>query len=585
MDNNVIKNLKKGGITKKTIKGKNGKNYIYYMFQWRENGKQKSRIIKEEDIPYIKSQLEKNENIQNGMDDLNKSILANPNNYNFSSNVILGDELLKLVVSVKKYKKRSCYNLLKSYIKREYADNKVFILYGLRRTGKTTLIRQCIYDLSETEFQKTAFIQITSSDSFAKLNKDLIKLKENGFENVFIDEITLMSDFIDGAALLTDIYVSSGMKIVLSGTDSLGFLISKSNELFDRCVLLHTTFISYKEFSNVLNIDGVDDYIRYGGTMSIEGNHYNEGMFNSKSKTDEYVDSAIANNIQHSLRCYQDGSHFRRLYSLYENNELTNAINRVVEDMNHRFTIEVIEKEFKSNDLRLSAKNLRKDKTNATTILDDIDIEMFTKRLKDLLQIKNKKEQISLLDDVCMIEIKEYLQKLDLITEIDIEDIDDFEKINTRTVFSQPGLRYSQAKSFIESLSKDRLFMELSFENRKFVIERILSEIKGRMLEDIVLLETQQAKKDLSVSKLLFSDGEFDMIVYDSLNGGCDIYEIKHSEQIVEKQARFLKDEEKCKRTEYRYGKINNKIVLYRGETKSIGEIKYINVEEYLKAL
>ena len=49
--------------------------------------------------------------------------------------------------------------------------------------------------------------------------------------DIFIDEVTLMDDFIEGAALLSDIYAASGMKIVLSGTDSLGFWISKSNQL------------------------------------------------------------------------------------------------------------------------------------------------------------------------------------------------------------------------------------------------------------------------------------------------------------------------------------------------------------------
>ena len=34
--------------------------------------------------------------------------------------------------------------------------------------------------------------------------------------------------------------------------------------------------------------------------------------------------------------------HFRHLRDLYDKNELTSAINRVVEDINHRFTLEVL---------------------------------------------------------------------------------------------------------------------------------------------------------------------------------------------------------------------------------------------------
>ena len=48
--------------------------------------------------------------------------------------------------------------------------------------------------------------------------------------------------------------------------------------------------------------------------MSLGGVHYNEtSTFASKESTDEYVDTAIARNIQHSLRCYQYEGHFRHL--------------------------------------------------------------------------------------------------------------------------------------------------------------------------------------------------------------------------------------------------------------------------------
>lgn len=116
-------------------------------------------------------------------------------------------------------------------------------------------------------------------------------------------------------------------------------------------IFLHTTFIPYREFEEVLGIKGIDEYICYGGTMSLGGVHYNEkSTFASKKSVDEYVDSAIAKNIQHSLKCYQYGGHFRALYDLYEKGELTSAINRVVEDVNHRFTLDVLTKDFISHD-------------------------------------------------------------------------------------------------------------------------------------------------------------------------------------------------------------------------------------------
>ncbi|MBO4667391.1 MAG: AAA family ATPase, partial [Bacilli bacterium] len=501
-----------------------------------------------------------------------------------NANARLGIDLLPFVKSVKEYKKRNGYTDIKNFI---YSNkyNNVFILYGLRRTGKTTLIKQIISDMTSSDLLKTAFIQVTKKDSLASLNKDLKTLEDNGYQYIFIDEVTLLEDFIEGASLLSDIYASVGMKIVLSGTDSLGFWITKSNELYDRCIFLHTTFISYREFSNVLGINGIDDYIQFGGTMSMSGDYYNEGVFSSEASTDEYIDSSIAKNIQHSLKLYEYGGHFRHLHSLYENDELTSAINRVVEDINHRFTIDVLVREFKSNDLRLSANNLRKDRSDPTTILDDIDEESFTKRLKDYLSIKNKEEMTVEIDDIHVKEIEEYLEALDLIKKIDVRDIDNSKNNKKRIVFSQPGLRYSQAKSFIESLSYDEVFSNLNIEEKKRIIERILNEIKGRMIEDLILLETKLSKPKMDVFKLEFSDGEFDMVIVDNVSNTCEIYEIKYSKEQVKEQVRHLVNKEKCEKTEFTFGKITKKVVLYRGENITIDGIEYQNIEDYLLGL
>ena len=217
-----------------------------------------------------------------------------------------------------------------------------------------------------------------------------------------------MEDFIEGASLFSDIYASSGMKIVLSGTDSLGFAFSKEEQLYDRCIMLHTTFIPYREFENVLGIYGIDEYIRYGGTMSLGGINYNAStLFSNIKDTEEYINTSIAKNIQHSLKMYQYGGHFRQLLDLYEKGELTNVINRVVEDMNHRFTKSVVE--------RITANNLLGDR------VDSLNLDKVTLGIKNMLDILNKEEQSIDISDVHMTQIKEYLAILDLIKEIDLE--------------------------------------------------------------------------------------------------------------------------------------------------------------------
>lgn len=581
-----IETLPSGGITYKKI---NGKEYAYY--QWREDGKQHSRRAKDKELEELIKQIERRKELENLIKDMKINITETTKPVDqFHCTVRIGDALERFAKPVAKWKKRECYQRLYDYVYGDISD-RVYILYGLRRTGKTTLIRQLLYEMDAEMRSKSVFIQIQDSKSLDDVNQDLKYLETNGYQYVFIDEVTLLDDFIEGAALLSDVFAASGMKIVLSGTDSLGFMFAEDEELYDRCMMSHTTFIPYREFENVLGVAGIDHYIRYGGTMSPGGKHYNNDsmIFATKKSTDEYVDSAIARNIQHSLKNYQYEDHFRSLRELYEKNELTSVINRIVEDMNHRFTMEVLTRNFKSNDLRLSAKNLRKDREKPTDILDRIDIAKVNETLKTLLEIRDKEEQSVEIQDVHRFEIKEYLDLLDLTVEIQTRWMSDFNRKETRTAFSQPGMRYSQAEALIKSLMQDEKFRDMSLSERNRVTERILDEIKGRMMEDIVLLETQLSRKKCEVFRLQFAVGEFNMVVFDPEAGSCEIYEVKHSMEMVPEQCRHLLNEQKCKDTEFRYGTITGKYVIYRGMTAEMEDLSekvtYLNVEEYLKSL
>ncbi len=260
---------------------------------------------------------------------------------------------------------------------------------------------------------------------------------------------------------------------------------------------------------------------------------------------------------------------------------MTSAINRIIEDINHRFTLEVLTRQFKSHDLRVSANNLR----STNDVLDRIDTEAVTERLRELLEIRNREEQTVSISEVHRAQIKEYLDLLDLTYDIDVVHLPNVGSNEKHTVITQPGMRYSQATALIEQLMQDKVFNSLSAVERSEVTERILSEVKGRMLEDIVLLETAKARRNCKVIKLQFSVGEFDMVVFDPKTITCEIYEVKHSTKKDDNQYRHLIDEAKCRETEFRFGRIIRKAVLYRGEDDSIDTIEYLNVENYLRSL
>ena len=174
---------------------------------------------------------------------------------------------------------------------------------------------------------------------------------------------------------------------------------------------------------------------------------------------------------------------------------------------------------------------------------------------------------------------------LDLLYEIDLRAFPNINNVLTTTVISQPGMRFAQANALVESLLCDEKFNEMQLSERNRVIARILSEIQGRMMEDIVLLETKLASPKKQVFRLQFADGEFDMVVFEPQTESCTIFEVKHSKEVMEEQYRHLINKEKCTLTEQRFGTITGKYVVYRGETQDVESIHYVNVEEYLRSL
>ena len=586
-----IAELPVGYISKKAINGK-----IQYYHQWTEGGKKRSQYLRDGEMEPLREQIEQRKSLQAQLKELRSGMpkVRQPK-LDFETSVIIGKGLEAMSQGVKNWELRDCFDQLEGYLYGKEYD-RVCLVFGLRRTGKTTMLRQAIGRMTKENLSRTAYIKARRNDNMAMMNRDLKKLFDAGFRYVFIDEVTLMEDFIDSAALFSAVFAAMGMKIVLSGTDSLGFWLAMDQELYDRAKPIHTTFIPYREYSRLLGIDSIDEYIRYGGTLRAgelafddEDVNAQDASFRDDESTRRYIDTAICRNIQHSLACYEAGGHFRHLYSLYEAGELTSAINRIIEDMNHRFLISVLTDDFRSHDLRLTAANLRKerDPEKRTDVLDRVDTEAVTRRLMELLDIRNKEEQSIGITPAHIAEIKQYLSALELIVDCPIETTEPETKPLEHILFTQPGMRYCQAQALVHVLLKDPQFSELSEYEKTRVSDRILEEVRGRMLEDIVLLETMKAAdRDHRIFKLQFEVGEFDMVIYDQKENCCDIFEIKHSSTQVPLQYRHLMDEDKCRRTEKRFGTIRGRYVLYRGEDIQMENgVQYRNVESYLKEL
>ena len=562
----AIEQLPKGNITYKTIRGK---KYTY--LQWTDSGKQYNRRVKDDELQTLSQKIEERKTLEK---QLRKTLEASSvpkamRNDFFFSQVKYGQELIDFVEPCRVYKKRECFSMLRDYVYGNSTD-RIFILYGLRRTGKTTLIRQLIAEMPQEMFQQTAFVRLSSQINLVKLDMDMRQLKKCGYRYVFVDEVTLMKGFSEGAALLADVFASSGMKIVLSGTASLGFAFSEKRELYERCRMMHTTFIPYREFENVLGIKGFDEYIRYGGTMSFGGVDYTrKGMpFATKESTVEYINCVMARDIQSALEIYQNGEQPDNLSELYEAKNLPNAINRIVADINYCFVLCV----------------LLHDGNEPNRLLQSTETKAVIKQLCDLLTKKINENMVEL-NEAQRDEIKKHLYMLNVVADVDTVYLPAPNHRDKRTVVTQPGMQYAYVEALIRSLMQDDMFRPLSLTERNMIAERLLSEIQQCTMEDIILLETKMALPQCEVFKLMFANGGFDMVIFDPAAASCSIFEVEHRTEKFGPQDCRLLDEDKCKATEFRFGTIEGKYVIYCGETHDASGVIYLNVEEYLKGL
>ena len=582
-----------GSVSAKTIRG-----VVRYYLQWKEDGRYRSKYLRATEVAAVRRQLAllrgKSVSVE-----ASPSEKASASDSAFETNVCLGRELLEFAKEASGFLTRDEFPRLEAFIRSPRAS-KVFVIYGLRRTGKTTMIRQSILSLNPDACAHAAYIKVGQGDTLASLNRDLKRLHARGIDLVYIDEVTLLGNFIDSASLFSDVHAAVGMKVVLSGTDSLGFWLAAREELYDRVEFLHTTFIPFREHARLLGTDDIDEYIEYGGTFKIGERRFghpdarrDEASFRDDESTRFYIDTAIARNIQHSLKGLESGGHFRHLKELYEAGELTDAINRVVEDINHRFVVDVLTRRFKSHDLGSAADLLMKspDADRALDVYASIDVQAVTERLKEILDIKERESRTIGVTDVHAREIREYLLALDLLMPVEIRSEDGAPY--SRDAFLQPGLRYAQAQALVFALGREDGFNRLAGRKAKVLVDCILDDVRGRMLEDIVLVETRLALPSsnnpfagFGVFKLQFASGEFDMVVCDNEKRQCRLFEIKHSGEVVEAQMRHLADEAKLLFVRERYGDVVERTVLYRGaEAEVPGGIRYRNANAYLKDL
>jgi hypothetical protein len=523
-----IQSLPSGYISKKNIHGK-----VYYYYQWSENGKKKSKYLDPEKADVLRSQIDLRKKLQlelkNQEFEQNYALAPSTETKpfisfadSFSCEVKVGSDLFSLYSPTRYEHRRDQVELLKQYLYDK--QPQVFILFGLRRTGKTTILLQAISDLADPSLAKCAYIRMSRGFTYSSLDSDLKKLLVAGYRYVFIDDITYLQDFMDSAGNLFDSYACYGMRIVLSGTFSLGFELASRSTLYEKCILCPTTFLSYREAAHVFGDWTLKKQMTQNPFSLSDGG--DEWQF-----VDSYLDAAIVQNIAFSLVSFDKEFRFRELSHLMQAEDLKVAVQQVVEELHLQFLAEALQ--------------------------DESSIALTISRYQ--AEVVNRQK----FSDCCKKQILECMRLVDFIV-----GCPDRKKQETKYLFVQPWLRYKYAIGLLHNLLiKSGEVLKPDFE--AFCQQKVLIQV----IKEEILLEMLSLKEESAI----FSQAK---------NGNAiEVLDV-HSGQRVFLLVRISSQIENFEITEPIIGKDEIAYVLYLGPSQiSSSGIRYKNIAEFLTEL
>ena len=184
-----------------------------------------------------------------------------------------------------------------SRIRGFYDSDLVKILVGIRRCGKSVILKQIMNELKEngvdTEhiiYVNFEFIEYEDLQDYKELNKYIKeKIVDKKIYYVFLDEIQKVSKFED---VVNSLRASiENISIFITGSNSKLLSNELSTVLSGRYVLFNIYPLSYKEFVELTGKDGKSDetfwnYVKWGGLP-------NRTQFTDESNIKDYLHSVF----------------------------------------------------------------------------------------------------------------------------------------------------------------------------------------------------------------------------------------------------------------------------------------------------
>lgn len=518
-----------------------------------------------------------------------------------------------------------------------HEPGRIMALYGLRRCGKTTLMLQCAAEAIRrgVPAEQIALMDVPESlEGFfppsalpdricvAELAEAMDGLWKQGVRVFFIDEATCLHDFEHASRLANDL--GRRGRVLVSGTDSLVFPFAERRTLYDRMEKVHMTHVPYAEHSRLASGKTIDAYIEDGG-LFVGRRSWRPASGGGRTIDDItlYVNTAIVDNILHVLDSplAESAREYAALGSL-DRNLIRNAIQRIVNVNSHDFFIGTLQKKFADRswgDMKGSAANdVREVMRQIAALIDDDGIAGFLGRYEKRLGILEWNEADGV-NDNHLSELRMFLKELDLLVPVNRATLvfehgsskfgfDGDGREKEHSLLALPGMRWSQVCALMEELTEE-IRRRTRAGGRPVGVatlasaKRILSSFsRGPLLEEIVLVETIAFSRRFcepdrfQVVSAWFREknakgggvqdiGDIDMVVCDTFRDRSWCFEVKHSSSFSDAQAKHLNNGRFCEAVAREYAPVVGRIVLYRGKERRSGDVRWLNVETFLREI
>lgn len=444
-------------------------------------------------------------------------------------------------------KPRNCVRDIVKFCKSNISD-RVYILYGLRRTGKTVAMKHSILELARQGIQDNVYlITIEKETTWNELLSTLNNIKNS---IVFIDEITRITDIVDIIHVLSDrLSGSNNIKFVLTGTDSYVFFLANNSNLFGRAFYSHSTLLPYYEYKRVASKD-LQEYIKDG---TLFGSLYSESTLINR------INSMIIANVILTLK---RNTGFIQTNPMYESlakfdlGELGFLVYTVLAS--------AMQTKYTNNINSDTVKKLGQKKLGLLATACQLDIAEIPSKLTNI-----KVSDMKLVHYI--------LSSLDITKDVKnltnfVLDPDIYKSITDQEVcITQPGLLWAVLKML--GIRDD-------------AVKGIVTE--NTIIASVYMLpkNSEYAVLDAGYLKYEYNNEhhEIDVVLRigetSTASNILTLIEVKHSNKQKEDYKKHLRS---LDIKDDSYKKIN-KLIIYTGNTsdKDLNEIRYINIEEFL---